>query len=150
MKKPLYVLIALICVIAGCKIDEAGIPQAQSNSLLLGTWFVKSAITVDPVYGTSTQLGFTLQDFYTFNKDNTIKVSTSLPASVASSRYSYMSNASSQTINILDVGDSGFTTYTIDKLTTDSLIMTTNIVATAFGTITTTTVTPLTYKLARK
>lgn len=150
MKKPLYILIALICVIAGCKIDEAGIPQAQSNPLLIGTWFVKSAITVDPVFGTITQLGFTLQDYYTFNKDNTIKVSTSAPASVESSRYSYMNNTSSQIINISDVGDSGFTTYTIDKLTTDSLIMTTNIVTTVFGTTTTTTVTPLTYKLAHR
>jgi len=150
MKKLLLIIIALVSVIAGCKIDEAGIPTQTSNSLLVGTWFIKSTTSVDPVYGASTVTSYTALDYYKFNSDFTINESSSQPDTVINSHYSYTNDVSGQKIVIGGAYSGSFTTYTVNKLTTDSLIMATTIVITSYGTTTTTSYIPLTYKFAHQ
>jgi len=150
MKKLLLIAIALISVIAGCKIDEAGVPTQTPNSLLVGTWFIKSTTSVDPVYGASTVTSYTTKDYYKFNSDFTINASSSQPDTVITGHYSYTNNASGQSIIIGGATASGFTTYTVNKLTTDSLIMATTITIISYGTTITTSYIPLTYKFAHQ
>jgi hypothetical protein len=146
MKKPLLIIIAVICVIVGCKVDEAGFPNA-TNSLLLGTWYVKATVSIDPILGSDTTTSYTSKDYYIFNSNNTVKASTSQPDTVVTTRYSYLNTGSSSQIIFADVYDSGTSTFTISKLTADSLIMSTIITATAGAN---TSTIPVIYKLARK
>jgi hypothetical protein len=133
---------------AGCKLDEAGFNQSSTsttttgttNSQLIGMWFIKLTIQKDAIIGTTTNVSFTANDYFLFNSDNTVKVSYSNPAVVATGTYSY--NATNKTLTMGNHDDTD--TYTVNKLTADSLIITTTITATA-GTSTTTGT--LTYKL---
>jgi hypothetical protein len=151
MKISLLIALVLICAIAGCKIDESGLPQIQSNSSLYGTWLVKAVTTITPaqppypetIY---TETDFTANDFFMFNNDNTVKISLSNPSEVVTSRYSYVSNASGQVITMPDPKDGTNDTYVIQKLTKDSLVMSTTITATSSPT--NTVIYPVIYKLA--
>jgi len=162
MKKPLLILIALICAIAGCKIDEAGIPKKQSNQLLNGKWFLKASIATDPTTGaTDLESYYTAKDYYVFNNDNSLNYSSSFPDTTINTRYSYTNSSSGQHIFIGEGSD--ITNITINKLTADSLIILTSIDASISGSITVTSGSgttgtsssasisiPVTYKLARK
>ncbi len=146
-------MLVLICTIAGCKIDKSGLPQIQSNQLLYGTWLVKAVITVSPAQGpypemSSTETDFTANDFYMFNSDNTVKISLSNPAEVLNSRYSYISNASGQEIIFPGPKDGTNNNFVNQKLTKDSLIMSTTFTITIGITTTNTVVYPVIYKLA--
>jgi len=124
MKKHLLFIAALIFAIAGCKIDTAGLPQAQKNPLLIGQWYLKSTSSTDPSSGiTDVYSAYTAKDFYTFNNDNTLQYSSSSPDTVFKSRYSYTDVSSIEKVIIGAAPD--FSTYTINKLTADSLIMST-------------------------
>jgi hypothetical protein len=149
-KRYLFILVAFAAIgayISGCKIDTTGIPNVQTNPLLIGNWYVKATITVGSL-SNDTVTSYTAKDYYTFNKDNTVKVSTSLPDTVQTTHYTYTTTASGQQIVIANGGAaSNFTTYTISKLSADSLVMASTIQVVANNQ---TTYIPLIYKLAHK
>jgi len=145
MKKPILILILVACIIAGCKVDEAGFPKVSTNTLLVGTWYIKAAINNQPGYPADTVTSFTSKDYFMFNSDNTVKLSYSFPDTSATTRYSYTNSTSGQQVVV--GGSTDNTIYTIDKLTTDSLIMSWTITVT-FGSLTTSI--PSNYKLAHK
>jgi hypothetical protein len=147
MKKPFLIIMALFCVITGCKIDEAGLPKkssATTSGSLVGMWFIKTQITVGTALGmpiNSTSTGFTNQDYYIFNSDKTFKTSdaTSTPTEVSTGSYTYANRL--LTLSNAD----GIGTFTIDKLTADSLIMHTSVSVPALA-----TATDVTLKLAHQ
>ncbi|MDB5117854.1 MAG: hypothetical protein JWQ79_3346 [Mucilaginibacter sp.] len=145
MKKPILILLAFVFAMAGCKLDEAGfnqnsIPGANNtaatgttNPLLLGMWFVKSTQQRDSlstiVYNIQTK--FNASDYFLFNKDNTVNISTSYNGAL-SGTYSYH-----DATKILTMSGNGQTNdYTVNKLTTDSLLMTVLVSASAGGPVT--------------
>jgi len=147
MKISLLITLVLICAIAGCKIDESRLPQKTAiNPLLIGAWYIKAAVNTHPGLTPDTVTSFTAKDYFMFNGDYTVKASSSQPDTSTTTHYIYQSNVSGQQI-IIGNTSNGFTTYTIDKLTTDSLIMDWTLSITV-GTATTSI--PITYKLAHK
>ena len=153
MKKACLIILILTCFIAACKVDESGLPQKQTNSLLIGTWYVKTVVSTepsDPNYGVYTESDFTNKDYFKFNSDNTATVSYSQPDTAATANYSYVNNASGQKITIGNASDLGI--YIVNKLTADSLVMTTTstISEVLNGKETLLATTYLTYKLAHK
>lgn len=137
MKRPFLIIILLVCIIAGCKKDEA---QKEAEVTVLGKWYVKYTNTTGGV-SAGTNTSFTANDYYLFNADKTVNISQSTPTAVSSTlAYSYVNDASGKKITLSNADRT--TIYNVGKLTVDSLIMT----SVASGGITSTT----TYKLARK
>ncbi len=139
MKKPVIIFAALIIVIAGCKVDTSGLPGAGSASssaaLLLGKWYVKSVVTVGTAFGlaiSNIEADFTNQDYYIFNKDQTLNISEVTAGNgVGVGSYSY--TASSQQLVMTDPTGSSETANVL-KLTADSLVYSYNLSVPALGT----------------
>lgn len=126
MKKHFLILLALVCLIAACKLDESGFNQNSANGStdtsgsIVGMWFIKSQRTTGTILGIetdNTETNFTTQDYYLFNSDNTVKFSSADSIAPATSTYNY--NATAKKLIIANDGG----TFTISKLTKDSLIM---------------------------
>jgi hypothetical protein len=139
MKKPILILLAFVFAMAGCKLDEAGFnqkstPDATTGGALVGMWFIKTQITTGTALGfpiNDTETTFTANDYYLFNSDNTVKVST-VDKGVGSGTYSY--NAATKKLTISNADSGGI--FTVSKLTADSLVMSTAIAIPALGTST--------------
>jgi hypothetical protein len=148
MKKTLLFILVIACFVVGCKLDESGFKQSSgdgSTSIsLLGAWFIKSQITLDdPVFANDTVNTFNEKDYYLFNSDNSFKYSSSYPDTVLAGKYAY--TAATQKLSF---GPDAEDSYTITKLTADSLILSGTISGQAGnGPI---TVDRIIYKLARK
>jgi len=145
MKKVIPFLVALIGMVVGCKVDQTGVPTITNNTTLNGTWFLKSVI-INGVTGNTptapdTLSSFTSNDFYKFTATNTYTASTSSPLAVYTGNYSLLTSSGVQTLNISAPGGSpasGFTAYTVNKLSTDSLILYNSVSTTTAGVTTTT------------
>ena len=145
MKKAIPFLVALIGIAVGCKIDQAGVPTITNNTTLNGTWILKTEI-INGVTGNTptapdTLNSFTTNDFYKFTASNTYTHSISSPAAFYTGNYSLLTTSGVQTLNISAPGGSpasAFSAYTVNKLTTDSLILYTSASTTTAGVTTTT------------
>jgi hypothetical protein len=147
MKNPILILIALITLFVGCKIDVAGVPQSTNNTMLNGTWYLKSKIT-DNFVGAfasppDTAKNFTKNDFYTFNADNTVNYASSSNTTIQKNYYSLTTTTSGQTLTIGSAAGGAGNAYTVNKLSIDSLILFTTTTTTPSGVSTTTNVTNL-------
>jgi hypothetical protein len=149
MRKSLLFVAFVSFIVIGCKLDPPDLTLKYtisnpigsnngSNGPLLGTWFVKASIVADSPAVTS----FTAKDYYLFNSDYSVKYSSSFPDTLINAKYAY--NAA---LKKLSFGPDPEDTYTINKLTTDSLIMS-SIVTITVNSID--TILPITFKLARK
>jgi hypothetical protein len=152
MKRHLLIIIALFCVLTGCKLDEDGFKQnstppvaivGTTNSLLTGMWFVKSTAQASSPLGNLIDIGastaYTANDYFIFKSDNTVNVSTSYAGS-STGTYSYNSDT-----KILTMAGNGETDeYTVNQLTANSLIMTFKVEITVNNSV---SYTYLTYKL---
>ncbi|HTH82664.1 MAG TPA: hypothetical protein VL490_06995 [Mucilaginibacter sp.] len=129
MKKTLLVLIVLIYTLAGCKLDEAGFKQNSTNNdgavitgNLVGMWFWRQQITTGTAFGVpinSNITSFTPNDYFMFNSDNTVKMS-SKDDGVVSGNYVFDAVAKTVTISNSNTNDG---VYTVKKLTADSLVL---------------------------
>ncbi len=137
---------------AGCKLDEAGFPKdALTSGTITGTWFIKKQTTSGTVLGiafpATTTTDFTATDYYRFNTDKSVVFSQSNPTTVTSGTYIYTKNGTTHTLFVDNPGaDASFdNSFTIAKLTTDSLVLTTTVSVPALS-----TETNITLRLARK
>jgi hypothetical protein len=139
MKKPVIIIVALVIAIAGCKVDSSGLPggaTASNASLLLGKWYLKSQATVGTAFGLSVsgnETDFTSQDFYIYNKDQTVAYS-EITAGNGTGTGSYTYNASTQQLTLIDPTSQTTAAYTVLKLTADSLVYSFNLSVPALGT----------------
>lgn len=152
MRKTTFIVLTLIAIITGCKVDEAGFPEKSTpDKLLVGKWFVKSLLfsaSIDGTeIGTNTNEGYTAKDYYIFNADNTYSVSQSVITVVSTGNYSYSSTSAGKKI-VMGAGN-GYPgiTFTISKLTADSLVLVNSTTITANGSTSTTN---STYKFAHQ
>ncbi|TSJ42751.1 copper resistance protein NlpE [Mucilaginibacter corticis] len=141
MKKPLLFIAIIASVIIGCKLDESGFNKSSApgtntstpntNASIVGMWFVKTQITKGSALGIAiddTTTTFTPKDYFTFKSDKTFIYSEADSASVTTGTYNY--NASAKTLALTnDVG-----TFTVNKVTADSLILGTHISIPAYST----------------
>ncbi|HEY0244239.1 MAG TPA: hypothetical protein VGC01_01640 [Mucilaginibacter sp.] len=127
MKKSIFILIAVVIVIIGCKIDKTGIPAPTSNTTLNGTWYLKSEIIITNFAGFAEYpeiiTNFTTKDFYKFNPDFTVNISSSDTTGTITNYYSFNTTSSGQTIVIGNASTPAGINYTVNKLTKDSLVM---------------------------
>jgi hypothetical protein len=138
MKKILVMIIAL-GTMTGCKKNDT---KKADEATFIGKWYVKTVVTSGTL-GNSTNTSFTDQDYYLFKSDNTVNISKSTPAVTAILNYSYINEASGQSIMLSNADRIDL--YKISKLTTDSLVMTTT------GNLYSSSMTNTsTYRLARK
>lgn len=125
MKKPVIIITALVALMAGCKIDTTGLPGASTTNagLLIGKWFIKSQVTTITGLGapvSSTISNFTSQDFYIFNKDQSVNYSeVTVGSGIGNGSYSY--DATAQALTLIDPNGVS-ATANVSKLTTDSLV----------------------------
>ena len=125
MKKPVIIITALVALMAGCKIDTTGLPGASGSNaaLLIGKWFIKSQGTTITGLGapvSNTVSNFTSQDFYIFNKDQSVNYSeVTVGNGVGNGSYSY--DATAQTLTLIDPNGVS-ATANVSKLTADSLV----------------------------
>jgi hypothetical protein len=152
MKRHFLIIISLIGIITGCKLDDGGFTKNSLNnsttnapsSLLIGKWFARAVIATDPVTGIGIEKDSTSQDYYKFNTDNTVEIS-SPPDSTYIGHYTYVNPK-------LTMGDAnGSSIWTVLKLTTDSLVIsTTDTLYVTIGNTTKTTTFKATTKFAHK
>ena len=137
MKIYIFILIALISVIAGCQIDKTGIPVRTNNATLNGTWYLKSEIIATTFDGypeiPDNITSFTTKDFYKFNPDFTVNISSSYTSGTITNYYSFNTTPTGQTIIIGDTSTPAGISYTVTKLTKDSLVMNNIINQTSYG-----------------
>jgi len=135
---------AAFCAVVGCKIDETGLPKPTDNTAIVGTWFLKEEIVGGIIQGfvstPDTLKGFTTSDYYKFNANNQAYVSTSGSLKPDTVNYSLSLTPTSQTLVVGGHTSTGFISYTVNKLSKDSLILFNTVTATSQGvTITTNT-----------
>jgi hypothetical protein len=140
MKKYLLPLVVMVIMVAGCKLDEAGFPKPGDN-LILGKWYNKSTTTYTPPQNGNTVVvnindNYTSSDYISF-ATNTVTFSMT---GIGTNTFKYALAGSTLTLTSNDTPPE-IETQTILKLTTDSLVLTSNGTVDAGGTITTFTVT---------
>jgi hypothetical protein len=143
-KRTCLIIIAAFCAIVSCKTDQTGLPTPSSNKAIVGTWFLKEEIVGGIIQGfvstPDTIKGYTTSDYYKFNANNQVYVSTSGSLKPDTVNYSFNSTPTSQTLVVGGFTSTGFTTYSVNKLSVDSLILFNTVTATSQGvTITTNT-----------
>jgi len=136
MKKLIFILIAVVAALISCQVNKTTLPAP--NTALVGTWFLKAQVSDNIIQGVpgipDTVINFTTNDFYKFNVDYTVNVSTSMPtASVATHYYSYAADASGQVVIIGGSNSKNFTTYIVNKLSKDSLLLYSSVSQTLSG-----------------
>jgi len=134
MKKPLLFIAIITCVAIGCKLDDTGFPKGPGvSSLLVNKWYLKKiSVYNDPYYGSYDTAGFTNRDYYSFKSDKTFEYSSSGPDTLLSGKYTY----DAATKRIIFTTEELDTAYVI-KLTTDSLLLQSEISASSGGNTTT-------------
>ena len=127
MKKHILFFAMLAVVWGSCQVDKTGIPQLSNNTTLNGTWYLKSEIingfTGNTVNPPDTITGFTTNDFYKFNTDNTVVYATTVAPTHITAYYSLLTNAGVQTLTIGSPSGGAGYPYTVNKLSKDSLIL---------------------------
>ena len=142
MKRPLLLMLLLCAMITGCK--KSSTQPDEVTATIVGKWYIKTLVNTGGInQGTFT--AFTDQDTYIFSADNVVNISNSGQGITAVMNYTY-SKAPAQQVVISNSDRAD--TYSIIKLTTDSLVMR-NTLSTVFGQPLMTNNTPL-YRLARK
>ena len=142
MKKPVIIIVALVTIMAGCKIDTAGLPGASTTNagLLIGKWYLKSETTVGTAFGlaiSNNETDFTSQDFYIFNKDQSLNISEVTAGNgVGVGSYSY--DAANLKLTLTDPNGTSLTAD-VKKLTADSLVYAMTVSVPALSTQTTVT-----------
>ena len=143
MKKPFIIIAALAIAISGCKVDTSGLPgnaTTSNGALLLGKWYIKSVATVGTAFGlaiSDNETDFTSQDYYIYNKDQTVNISEVTAGNgIGVGSYSY--SASTQQLVLTDPTGASETANVL-KLTSDSLVYTFSVSVPALGTQTTVT-----------
>jgi len=135
MKKYLLLFISIV-VLAGCKLDEAGFPTPEAAGTITGTWFIKKQTTSGIALGipipTNTDTNFTSLDFYRFNADLSVVFSESNPVMVTNGTYVYKKTLSPSTLVLTKNGTDN--NFTVKKLTSDSLVLASNISMPSIGT----------------
>jgi hypothetical protein len=134
MRKPLLFITSIVCIAIGCKLDDPGILKATGTSSLLinGKWYLKKmSVYNDPYYGSYDTVAFTNKDYYLFKADNSFDYSSTQPDTLINGKYTY-SAANKRIIFITPELD----TANVVKLTKDSLLLQSEIVASAGGPVT--------------
>lgn len=124
MKRPILIVIALVCIITGCKLDEAGFKQSSTlpNTALVGMWFVKYVDSHDPRTGTYRDTVNTDKDYFMFSSDHSVQISTSYTDTISTGKYAYY--PANKKLVITNAADpSEIDTWAVKKLTADSLVM---------------------------
>lgn len=136
MKKPFLIIIAIICLLTSCKLDEAGFNQnslktSNFSGTIVGMWYLKSAHSVGtalniPIDVTDTG---TLQDYYLFKSDNTVDVSTA-DDGITSGTYTY--DPSTKKLNVTKDGETEV--IVLSALTSDTMVLAFNVSVPALAT----------------
>jgi len=131
MKKPLLFIAIITCIVVGCKLDESGFPKGPG--LLVNKWYLKEiSVYNDPYLGSYDTVGFTTRDYYNFKSDKTFEFSSSGPDTLLSGKYNYDAFSG----RIIFTTAEPDTAYVL-KLTADSLLLLSEISASAGGNTTT-------------
>jgi hypothetical protein len=141
----LFAFIAIGATLYSCKQDKN--ISTAANSKLTGKWYVKAIVSSSSGSPASTETDSNLADIYMFNPDNTVQISYSFLNLIIDDFYTYTNTSAGQFINMGNNKNNEPNIYTINKLTTDSLVMTIQDNASANGL---TAVNSFTYKLAHK
>ncbi len=127
MKRLLPIVISIISLLFGCKADKSGLPVPTNNTTLDGTWYLIAESINGTIQGIATApvtlASFTTKDFYKFNADFTVNISSSLTNTTSTSYYSYISTVNGQTLTIGGSDSENFTTFVVNKLSSDSLLL---------------------------
>ena len=129
MRKPLLFIALIVCAAIGCKLDDPGFPKGSvvTPSLLESKWYLKKlSVYNDPYFGSYDTVGFTTKDYYIFKSDKTFEYSSSDPDTLISGKYAY-----DAAIKRVILTTQELDTLKIIKLTTDSLLLQTEIYGSA-------------------
>jgi hypothetical protein len=140
MKKHFLIIIMLISVLAGCKLDEAGFKQNsvkpvdgnnQTDGSIVGMWFLQTQHTVGKALGFPIDeiSAGTANDYYLFNADGTVKISTA-DDGIVNGTYTYDSGSKK-----LSVTNNGQTiTFSIATLNATTMVINTSVSVPALDT----------------
>jgi hypothetical protein len=128
MKKKLPIAVMLVLFVAGCKIDESGLPNKNTviaSGAIVGTWYLKTQVTTGTAFGmplndTQNTAAGDVDDYFLFKSDKTCAISESGPPKVVTPG-TYVYDASNKLLTIADTTDGG--SYTVNKITSDSLVL---------------------------
>lgn len=127
MKRSVLILITIISVSIGCQVDKSGLPSSGNSPLLVGTWYLKSEVIAGIIQGNpsppDTITGFSKSDYYKFNADNTVNTSTLNPPVIYTSYYNLSTTSNGQQLIIGGSNSKSNASYTVNKLSKDSLIL---------------------------
>ena len=129
MRKPLLFITLITYFAIGCKLDAPTDLIGNSSLLVSGKWYLKKmSVYNDPYYGSYDTTAFTNKDYYIFKADNSFDYSSSQPDTLLSGKYTY-SSANKRIIFITQ----GLDTANVVKLTKDSLLLQSQLEASAGG-----------------